>query len=69
MFSEDYSSFFFKQYVFLSKKGNDSCEQQMKENLTCQETQSLHVRHLSEEQTFRLITLYKNQTSIVRVRR
>ena len=27
----------FKQYVFLSEKGNDSCEQQMKENLTCQE--------------------------------
>ena len=28
---------FFKQYVFLSEKGNDSCEQQLKENLTCQE--------------------------------
>ena len=26
----------FKQFVFLSEKGNDSCEQQMKENLTCE---------------------------------
>ena len=67
----------FKQYVFLSKKGNYSCEQQMKENLTCEENTvvtytpfigrtDFQVNNAVQEPNFYstpIVQLGKNQTS------
>ena len=56
----------FKQYVILSEKGNDSFEQQMKENLTCEENAVATSTPYVGRTDFQANNAVQNQTSIVR---